>query len=85
MDETPDKGKILISEPFLMDPNFKRSIVLLCEHSEEGSVGFILNKPTQVKLNRLLEETFLILMHLFISAVPYRLIRCSLFTGLETS
>ena len=56
MEEAPGKGKILISEPFLLDPNFKRSIVLLCEHGEEGSVGFILNKPTQVKLNQLLED-----------------------------
>lgn len=56
MDETPGKGKILISEPFLIDPNFKRSIVLLCEHGDEGSVGFILNKPTQVRLNQLLED-----------------------------
>lgn len=56
MDEAPGKGKILISEPFLMDPNFKRSIVLLCEHGDEGSVGFILNKPTQVRLNQLLED-----------------------------
>ena len=55
-DEKPEKGKILISEPFLQDLNFKRSIVLLAEHNEEGTVGFILNKPTQVKLNQLLED-----------------------------
>jgi putative transcriptional regulator len=56
MEEKPEKGKILISEPFLTDPNFKRSIVLLCEHNEEGTVGFILNKKTQVKLNQLIED-----------------------------
>ena len=55
-DEKPEKGKILISEPFLQDFNFKRSIVLLCEHNEEGTVGFILNKPTQVKLSQLIED-----------------------------
>ena len=32
-------GKVLLAEPFMLDPNFKRSAVLLCEHSEEGSVG----------------------------------------------
>lgn len=58
MPDKPEKGKILISEPFLIDPNFKRSIVLLCEHNEDGSVGFILNKPTQVKLNQVMEEDF---------------------------
>ena len=55
-DEKPEKGKILISEPFLQDFNFKRSIVLLCEHNEEGTVGFILNKPTQLKLSQLIED-----------------------------
>jgi putative transcriptional regulator len=54
--EKPEKGKVLISEPFLMDPNFKRSIVLLGEHNESGTVGFILNKPTNLKLSQLVED-----------------------------
>ena len=37
-------GKILVAEPFMEDPHFKRSVVLLCEHNEQGSLGFILNK-----------------------------------------
>lgn len=41
---TPQKSKILISEPFLLDPNFKRSAIYLVEHNEEGSVGYIINK-----------------------------------------
>lgn len=56
MNIKPEKGKILISEPFLIDPNFKRTIILLAEHSEEGSVGFVLNKPTIYKLNDLVED-----------------------------
>ncbi len=40
----PQKGELLVSEPFLADPNFRRSVVLLCEHEEQGSVGFILNR-----------------------------------------
>lgn len=40
---TPAKGKILISEPFLDDDYFGRSVILLCEHNEEGSFGFVLN------------------------------------------
>jgi putative transcriptional regulator len=56
MQEQPEKGKILISEPFLNDPNFKRTIILLSEHSEEGSVGFILNKPTQFRVHHLIED-----------------------------
>jgi putative transcriptional regulator len=56
MDTTPQKGRILISEPFLNDPNFKRTIILLGEHTEEGSVGFVLNKPTEYKLNDVVED-----------------------------
>lgn len=52
----PEKGKILISEPFLNDPNFKRTIILLSEHNEDGSVGFILNKPTDLMLNDTLDD-----------------------------
>lgn len=46
----PGKSSLLLSEPFMMDPNFKRAVVLLCEHSAEGSVGFVLNQPAPVKL-----------------------------------
>ena len=46
----------MISEPFLADPNFSRTVVLLCEHNEEGSFGFVINKPAEVKLNELLED-----------------------------
>ncbi len=45
--EEPRKGSLLLSEPFLTDPNFERTVVLLCEHSEEGTLGFVLNKPIE--------------------------------------
>ena len=51
----PQKGDLLISEPFLADPNFSRTVILLCEHNEEGSFGFVLNKSAKVKLNELIE------------------------------
>ena len=51
----PEKGDLLISEPFLADPNFSRTVILLCEHNEEGSFGFVLNKPAKVNLNELIE------------------------------
>lgn len=53
---SPEVGRILISEPFLLDSYFKRSVILLGEHSEEGTVGFILNKPTDLNLNDALED-----------------------------
>jgi putative transcriptional regulator len=50
-DKIPEKGKILISEPFLPDTFFNRSIVYLTDHSPQGSVGFILNKKLDLKLS----------------------------------
>jgi putative transcriptional regulator len=52
----PAVGKLLIAEPFLSDPNFARAVVLLCEHGDEGSVGFILNHATELTLSDLLPE-----------------------------
>ena len=49
-------GSLLIAEPFLADPNFSRSVILLCEHNDEGSVGFVLNRPTQLTIGDLLPE-----------------------------
>jgi putative transcriptional regulator len=52
----PEKGRLLISEPFLPDPNFERTVVLLCDHNEEGSFGFVLNKPSILKVNEVMED-----------------------------
>jgi putative transcriptional regulator len=52
----PQKGRILISEPFLMDNYFKRSIVLITEYSEEGTVGFVLNKPINMKVHEIISD-----------------------------
>ncbi|WP_367389840.1 YqgE/AlgH family protein [Lewinella sp. LCG006] len=52
-----ERGRILLAEPFMVDPNFKRAAVLLCDHSkEEGSVGFILNRPLQTKIDELIDD-----------------------------
>jgi putative transcriptional regulator len=52
----PCVGRVLVSEPFLMDSYFKRTVILLGEHGEDGTVGFILNKPTDLTLNDALED-----------------------------
>jgi len=49
-------GQILLAEPFMQDPYFRRAVVLLCEHHDEGSVGFILNKSIDMGLNDLMTE-----------------------------
>lgn len=55
--QTIKKGELLVSEPsILMDSSFNRSIIYLTEHNEEGSVGFILNKPTEYVLKDLIFE-----------------------------
>ncbi len=38
------KGDLLIADPFLKDPNFLRTVVLLCDHQPEGSIGFVINR-----------------------------------------
>ena len=51
------KGKLLIAEPSILnDDSFNRSIILLTEHNEESSVGFILNKPLNYTINDLIPE-----------------------------
>lgn len=53
----PSKGKILIAEPSILnDDSFNRSVILLSEHNESGSVGFILNKPSPYTISDLLPE-----------------------------
>jgi putative transcriptional regulator len=52
----PDKGRILLSEPFLHDSFFKRSVILLAENSDKGSMGFILNKPVGYQIHELIAE-----------------------------
>jgi putative transcriptional regulator len=51
-----DKGMFLVSEPFLPDPNFKRTVVILTEHDDDGSIGFVLNRKTNLLLNDVLED-----------------------------
>lgn len=53
---SPKQGRVLISEPFLSDSYFKRSIVLLTEHNDEGTVGFVLNKPVDLSVNEVLKD-----------------------------
>jgi putative transcriptional regulator len=49
-------GKILIAEPFMLDPNFKRTVILICEHETHGTTGFILNKFLDIKMEELIAD-----------------------------
>jgi putative transcriptional regulator len=55
---SPSAGRLLISEPFLNDPNFKRSVILLAEHTNESTLGFILNQPSALLLKDLVPDLF---------------------------
>ncbi len=48
-------GRLLIAEPLLKDANFSRTVIFLCEHSNDGSVGFVLNQHTGMRLGDLVE------------------------------
>jgi putative transcriptional regulator len=53
---TPQSGSLLLSEPFMLDPNFKRSVILLTEFAEEGSIGYILNNKSEFLLKDIIPE-----------------------------
>jgi hypothetical protein len=41
------RGKLIIAAPTLVDPNFARTVVLIAEHTEEGAMGLVLNRPAE--------------------------------------
>ena len=44
------KGIFLIADPRLKDPNFSQTVILLCEHNDQGSLGVVVNRPTLLKV-----------------------------------
>ena len=47
------KGSLLIANPVLPDPNFSRTVILLCNHNDQGSFGLVINRSTQLKASDL--------------------------------
>jgi putative transcriptional regulator len=45
------RGQLLIATPTLRDPNFQRTVVLVCDHSEEAAMGLVLNRPLEVTVH----------------------------------
>jgi putative transcriptional regulator len=52
----PAPGRLLVSGPFLTDPYFRRTVVLLCAHDREGSFGFVLNRYIDMDVADLMEN-----------------------------
>ncbi len=56
MQPTLEKGRLLVAMPTLHDPNFRHSVVLLCEHGPDGSLGLVINRPTAVEVATLIND-----------------------------
>jgi putative transcriptional regulator len=52
----PAKGRLLVSGPYLPDPYFRRTVVLLCDHTTEGSFGFVLNRHMEMNVSDLVDN-----------------------------
>lgn len=50
------QNHFLIAMPTLNDPYFKRSLMYVCEHSDEGAMGLVVNSPTEMTLKEMLEQ-----------------------------
>jgi putative transcriptional regulator len=50
------RGRLLVATPPLIDPNFDRTVVLMLEHTEEGALGIVLNRPSETPLDDVLPE-----------------------------
>ena len=48
------KGKLLVANPAMPDPNFHRTVVLMLEHGEDGALGVVLNRPSDTPVSELL-------------------------------
>lgn len=49
-------GSLLLADPFMMDVYFRRAVILICDVHTEGTLGFILNKPLDVKINDIVSD-----------------------------
>src|SRR5205085_280731 len=48
------RGRLLVASPDLVDPNFRRTVVLVLTHDAEGAVGLVLNRPTDIAIGEAL-------------------------------
>ena len=50
------RGRLLIAGPSLLDPNFRRTVVLIIEHSADGALGLVLNRPSESTVSQAVPE-----------------------------
>jgi putative transcriptional regulator len=51
-----EKGIFLVAAPALRDPNFRQTVILLCEHSPDGALGVVVNRPTAMSISEALPQ-----------------------------
>lgn len=56
MTQSLEKGIFLVATPALRDPNFRQTVVLLCEHGAEGALGVVVNRPTAMSISEALPQ-----------------------------
>ena len=56
MTETSLKGSLLVAAPTLLDPNFRRTVVLVAEHGDDGAMGVVLNRPSETPVAQAVPE-----------------------------
>ena len=54
LDSNPQTGSLLVASPTLLDINFSRTVVLVCSHDADGSMGLVLNRPSSFSLSDVL-------------------------------
>src|SRR3546814_7273337 len=55
-DVSSDLHQFLVAMPRLDDENFTHTVSLLCEHSDDGAIGLVINRPTDLKLSEMMEQ-----------------------------
>jgi putative transcriptional regulator len=72
MDST--RGQLLIAGPALLDPNFERTVLLVVEHSDQGALGLVLNRPSETTVGGPVQQSALIVLAEFENAAQAALI-----------
>lgn len=67
-------GRLLIATPAMQDPNFARSVILVCEHNADGALGLVINRPLPLRLGEVLRK-------LDMPAAPAEFTATPLFSG----
>ena len=63
-------NQLLVAMPSLADPNFSHSVTLVCEHTERGALGIVINRPLEMKMAQVFEQLALVTADLQLREMP---------------